>query len=662
MAKAIIHPIWSLIFLSFVFQPSICLPATIRVPTDYNTIQAAIDSAAEGDTVLVASGTYAGEGNKNLDFVGKAITVRSENGYSSTIIDCQYSGRGVYFRSGEQADSVLDGFTIQNGNVPNDSTYYGHGGGIFCYKSSPTISNCKISQCNADQFGGGISCRNASPAISNCIIESNTAPDSGGLQIQQNSSPLIQSTIISSNKAFDGGKGDGGGVGIYSSNPQIYYTTITHNESDWSGGGISIQENSSPLIANCVIENNTSKVMGGGILLSDSSGKLTNSTISSNILNDQLRRSSGGGICLINSQTLISSCTISLNDSNSTFPIPSPDVLTNSGGISFCNGSNGRLEDSTISYNSAQERGGIGSWNSAPTISNCVIENNKAVVGGGGGAGFYTDSAINSVVLTHSIVQNNTAAETGGGIAIWSEVPADANSSPQISYSTIANNSSDLTSGGINIFYSDVTIDNCDISGNSAANRAGVTVKSCSPVLVNTYIHNNVARSSFGAGISCTINGNAVITNCTVTDNKAETVGASLFTSDSSPVITNSVFWGNSPASPYFESSPPTIDYSDIQGGFTGGTGNIDSDPRFQQIDDYHLSSSSPCIDKGSNNAPNLPAYDYEGQPRIVAATKTRNALVDMGVDEYDPGPTSRSSPSGDTAWLLFLLDAIPEK
>lgn len=81
----------SLIGLFFVLT---CNAATINVPADYTTIQAAIDAAANGDTVIVADGTYTGLGNWDIDFLGKAITVKSLNGPANCIID----GNGISYR------------------------------------------------------------------------------------------------------------------------------------------------------------------------------------------------------------------------------------------------------------------------------------------------------------------------------------------------------------------------------------------------------------------------------------------------------------------------------------------------------------------------------------------------------------------------------------
>ena len=116
--------------------------ATLRVSEGgYTTIQEAIDAALSGDTVLVADGVYKGFGNRNLDFKGKAIVVRSERGPGYTIIDCEYEARGFYFHSWEKRRSVVSGFTITRGY----GKYQG-GGGIYCYGSSPTINNCRIKE------------------------------------------------------------------------------------------------------------------------------------------------------------------------------------------------------------------------------------------------------------------------------------------------------------------------------------------------------------------------------------------------------------------------------------------------------------------------------------------------------------------------------------
>jgi hypothetical protein len=88
--------------------------ATIRhVPDEYSTIQEGIDEAVDGDTVLVADGTYIGYGNRDIDFLGKAILVMSENGPENCIIDCEYEDyHGFSFQNGESSSSVLKGFTI----------------------------------------------------------------------------------------------------------------------------------------------------------------------------------------------------------------------------------------------------------------------------------------------------------------------------------------------------------------------------------------------------------------------------------------------------------------------------------------------------------------------------------------------------------------------
>ena len=218
-------------------------------PADFNNIQAAIDDANGGDTVLVYDGTYTGYGNENIDFKGKAITLRSENGPGNCIIDCNtgpyHYSRGFYFHSGEDADSVLDGFTITNG-------YQSPGGGIYCEPASPTIANCWIIGNKAvigrPYFGGGIYCHIGTPTISNCIISGNSAGYGGGISV----GARITNCEISGNWALTD---DGGVSGAYSMNN----CTIIGNWALRDVGGVSSKAS---LISNCIIRDNLPEQLG----------------------------------------------------------------------------------------------------------------------------------------------------------------------------------------------------------------------------------------------------------------------------------------------------------------------------------------------------------------------------------------------------------------
>jgi hypothetical protein len=97
----------SMSLLTLVFLSVTASAAVIRVPEDQPTIQAGINAAGTGDTVLVADGVYMGEGNRDLDFGGREIVVMSENGPENCIINCQSEGRGIYFHSGETSHAVF---------------------------------------------------------------------------------------------------------------------------------------------------------------------------------------------------------------------------------------------------------------------------------------------------------------------------------------------------------------------------------------------------------------------------------------------------------------------------------------------------------------------------------------------------------------------------
>jgi hypothetical protein len=191
----------------------------------FDAIQEAINAAANGDTIIVKDGTYTGTGNYNINFHGKAITLRSQNGPANCIINCQQLGIGFEFSWGEGTDSIVDGFTITNGCLDDPEK---GGGGICCYWSSPTITNCIITNCKAWR-GGAIFCNNANPTITDCTITDNQAlyDDGGGIYCWYGS-PSITNCTISRNTSHYGGAG----LGCYYASPQINNSTISYNTPD----------------------------------------------------------------------------------------------------------------------------------------------------------------------------------------------------------------------------------------------------------------------------------------------------------------------------------------------------------------------------------------------------------------------------------------------
>ena len=127
---------------------------------DQPSISAAMVVAADGDTILLAPGTYIGAANRDVDFGGRAVVVTSQDGPGTTIIDCEQSGRAFYIHTSETSGSVVSGLTIENGLIA-----IGNGGAILCTGASPTLEDNVIRSCQATQ-GGAIAClSDADPVI-----------------------------------------------------------------------------------------------------------------------------------------------------------------------------------------------------------------------------------------------------------------------------------------------------------------------------------------------------------------------------------------------------------------------------------------------------------------------------------------------------------------
>ncbi len=152
------------------------------------TIQAAINAAVSGDTVLVEDGTYSGPGDIDLDFWGRNITVTSQHGPTATTIDCGASSghRGFYLHYGE-TNAVISGLTIQNGTNTNGLApggLYGGGGGIYNANASLTVQNCVIrNNVDSDYSNGGGGIYNSGTlTLSRCLMAGNSSEFGGAVE------------------------------------------------------------------------------------------------------------------------------------------------------------------------------------------------------------------------------------------------------------------------------------------------------------------------------------------------------------------------------------------------------------------------------------------------------------------------------------------------
>jgi predicted outer membrane repeat protein len=254
------------------------------------------------------------------------------------------------------------------------------------------------------------------------------------------------------------------------------------------------------------------------------------------------------------------------------------------------------------SVGTASSGGGMYNYASSPTLANCTFEGNLAQYGGG----MYNDENSHPT-LTSVIFTGNTAGDAGPGDGGGMN-NAD-NSQPHLANVTFSGNTATRSGGGISNGDSSPTLIDVTFSGNSAGESGGG-------------IYNYQSSPT--------------LTGCTFTGNSAD--GGGMYNaSSSSPTLTNCTLWGDSSPEIQNIESAPTVTYSDVQGAeLYPGTGNINADPLFLDPDsgDLHLRPGSPCIDAGSNSAPNLPGTDFEGDPRIVDGDRDGTTTVDMGVDE----------------------------
>ena len=248
----------------------------------FDSIQEAINASSHGDLIIIRQGTYSGNGNMDIDFKGKAITVRGQDVNEPNLVTINCGGtankphRGFIFRNYEIAKSVLSGITITGG-------YADQGGAIYCSDCvRSSITNC-VFKSNTASLGGAIYASNASPNITNCTFSQNRA-DAGGA-IYNNSQfsgciPDITGSIFYNNTSnYNGGA-------IYNYGPAAPILTkciFESNHSNGGGGAIRNYQINNMTATNCIFTTNSAVTYGGAIRNSSGgNNKLTNCTFFAN--------------------------------------------------------------------------------------------------------------------------------------------------------------------------------------------------------------------------------------------------------------------------------------------------------------------------------------------------------------------------------------------
>ncbi|WP_425421180.1 right-handed parallel beta-helix repeat-containing protein [Phaeodactylibacter xiamenensis] len=662
----------------------------------YNSLQDALIAAHSGDQIWVATGTYrpsahpAGCSNcaTNRDYTfllpdGVAVYggfAGTENPATFNLTDRDFSAHETILSGdigtlNDDSDNVyhvvlsvnattrLDGFTVTGGNadgsgaitINGQDALRSRGGGIYTSAGSNTLINNTVANNFADSRGGGISTFGGTNTLTNNTVSSNEVGFNGGGISNDGGYNTLNHNTVTGNEANDGGgiythegyntlsnnivadnsASYGGGIHVEEGTDTLNNNTVTGNEASREGGGIYTEEGSNVLSNNLVTGNSASRD-GGGVYTRDSNNALTNNTVAENTANEE-----GGGIYTWYGNNTLTDNRVTGNSAaregggiytdfstntltNNT--VTGNSASTNGGGIFTRYGSNA-LINNTVSENTANEQGGgIFTDNGTNTLTNNTVAGNEADDDGGG---IYTDRSTNT--LTNNTVAGNSAGEGGGGIytLIGNNI---------LTNNTVTGNEADRGGG---VFISDGTImlTNNTVTGNSADDDGGgiFTIES-NNTLVNNTVTGNSADDD-GGGIY-TEGSNSTLVNNTVSGNMASASGGGIYIDFGINSLTNNIIWGNN-SGLEFEAITLTVNHNIIQGGYSGGTNNLDDDPLFvnplapglNTEGDYRLLPCSPAIDAGTDTG--APTEDILGNLRPIDGNGDATATTDMGAYEY---------------------------
>src|SRR3989337_3601523 len=587
---------WLFIYfvLSLLILPKSSFAATFTVTpasdgdcVDFNcNLQAALTAASsnnQNDTINIAAGTY------NTAGTTFTYTTGAMENFDLTL---DGAGAGVTILDGGNADQVLR--IVTTVVMPNDS-------GVDTFIRDLTIRNGMGVFATADGNGGGLrfSATSADLTVQNCTFSNNTTNgDVGGLFSSTSGVATITNGTFNNNTAVNpalAADPDGGGAFFNSGPVSITNTNFTNNSATSDGGGVGVLN----LVGNLTLTDNTftnnTAVNGDGggfATLFTGAVQLNNATLTDNNFTDNSAGDDGGGAIV---------------DANL----------------------NVTATDNTFTGNSAGGDGG-GLHTEAQNVTLDVNEfDNNTADANGGGASADADEDVNAMGNTFS---NNSAEGEGGGSLIVAEnVTLDANE--------LASNIAAAYGGGLHASVANNAIltNHIFIDNSSDVNGGGADITADDATLTNNTFTLNSTRGD-GGGLNRNINDatSANIFNNIIFNNSATGDGGDIFVDDdfNNNLIGSTVNLFNNDFSDFFSVCENTV-------GCTANineASNIDADPLFVNAaaGNVHLTANSPAIDLGSPTAPDLPATDFDGNPRIIGPAPDMGALEFTGPSTID--------------------------
>jgi hypothetical protein len=641
---------------------------------DFPTIQTGVNSIADGDTLLLGNGTFTGTGNRDVNYFGKSIVVRSQSDDPLLCtIDCQGLGRGFMLQYGEDASAVLSGVSIENGLAE-------WGGGIFCSDTSPLIERCVLRNNAALTSGGGIyGCgRNNSPTFSYCVLLENYAARSGGGA--EIIGAAFDHCVFDRNRTGEFGAclswaagvtldhcilgfGLGGEAVDCSvlSPPQLSCCDIYGNEGgDWVGWiadqfGVNGNFSGDPLFcadgnplgyyavaegSPCAPENNPTcglvgiRGTGCSLLTVDTGGGGEFPTIQ-----NALNAASGGDVILLLAGTYLGYENRELDSMGRAIIIRS-QIRGRAAATINCEG---------------LTRGFVFKTGEGPGT---VLDGLRIINGNGlfGAAVFCSTGT--SPTLRNCTFAWNRADSLGGGVCCWS------GASPTITNCSFEGDSAVWGGGLACLGTAAPALDLCTFSENAAERGAGAHFGGGGQADLSacTFV-GNVA--SAGGAVYCDTGASPDITNCTLVQNSAPS-GGGFYSASALPTVTRTIVaFGTSGAA--FGGTAVTLSACDLYGNAGGDwfgsianqvgvRGNFSLDPQFCDLPngDYRIWDTSPCAVVACGPVGAMPVGCY-------LPMQVEPGTPDQAISRLTYGARCYPNPSEDRTVIEFTVPPVSQ-